>query len=92
MEHDKDTDEELWKLAIKRAQFKRHLMSYLIVNGFLWAIWFSTKPDGGFSSIWPIWPTLGWGLGLFINHREAYADTSNLAQNEFEKLKKEREK
>lgn len=27
-------DEHLWKLAMKRANFKRHLYSYIIVNGF----------------------------------------------------------
>ncbi|HAX47842.1 MAG TPA: hypothetical protein DCX92_02540, partial [Bacteroidetes bacterium] len=29
-------DERLWKLAKKRAEFKKHLLTYFIVNIFLW--------------------------------------------------------
>ena len=33
-------DRMLWEIAGKRASFKGHLLSYILVNGFLWAIWY----------------------------------------------------
>ena len=43
--------------------FAVHLRVYLIVNAFLIAIWALT----GGSDFWPIWPILGWGLGLALH-------------------------
>ncbi len=84
-------DEHLWKLAMKRASFKKHLFTYLIVNGFLWALWYFSKaeqsgnvPGGMFP--WPIWTTLGWGIGVFFNYRDAYSDTTSNAEREYQKL------
>ena len=34
-------DPALWELAQKRASFKTHAMSYIIVNLFLWGICFN---------------------------------------------------
>jgi uncharacterized protein DUF1707/2TM domain-containing protein len=47
--------------ARARAAFQRHLFSYLWVNGLLVVIWALTNFGGYF---WPIWPMLGWGIGL----------------------------
>ena len=33
-----ERDKQLWRIAKKRAGFKKHLASYIIVNGFLWAM------------------------------------------------------
>jgi hypothetical protein len=42
---------------------------------------------------WPIWPMLGWGLGLAFQYFNAYgADKETLADREFEKLKRNAEK
>ena len=85
-------DPELWKMAQKRAAFRRHLNSYLVVNGFLWLLWFLT--DGHyFNDVpWPVWPTVGWGIGLAFNYFDAYqGDKSNLAEQEYEKLKREKQ-
>jgi hypothetical protein len=41
--------------------FKAHATSYLLVMALLVAIWLLTTPGGYF---WPIWPALGWGIGL----------------------------
>ncbi len=84
-------DQHLWKLAMKRANFKRHLYSYIIVNGFLWALWFmSNKEHTGdnttFVFPWPIWTTLGWGIGVFFNYRDAYNDTTSASEKEYQKL------
>lgn len=88
MENEKD--ENLWRTALKRAAFKRHLYTYLIINAFLWSLWIiSTKEQNteGFSAPWPIWPTLGWGIGVFFNYRDAYNDVTRLAEKEYKKLK-----
>jgi len=44
----------------RKAEFRQHLTSYLIVNAFLVLLWAVTS-RGYF---WPIWPMLGWGVGL----------------------------
>jgi hypothetical protein len=41
--------------------FRSHAASYFLVMTFLVTIWLLTTPGGYF---WPIWPMLGWGLGL----------------------------
>lgn len=44
----------------RKEQFRQHLTSYLIVNGMLVVIW----AIAGRGYFWPIWPILGWGVGL----------------------------
>lgn len=57
--------QEAYKRAKQRVEakmgFYSHLTSYVIVNGFLIAIYMFTTP-GGYP--WFIWPMLGWGIGL----------------------------
>jgi len=43
--------------------FKTHLTLYLLVNLFLIGIWGAS--GGGY--FWPIWPLLGWGIGLAVH-------------------------
>jgi hypothetical protein len=82
-------DKELWKMAKKRAGFQRHLMAYLIVNAFLWALWAIGGADGERGHPWPMWCTIGWGLGVIFYYFSAYGgDADILAQREYERLKK----
>jgi hypothetical protein len=57
-------EEALRQRALKslkaKRDFKVHITSYLVVNGFLVALWAVT----GRGYFWPIWPMLGWGIGL----------------------------
>jgi hypothetical protein len=79
-----EKDEQLWQQAKSRADFKTHLATYLIVNGMLWLAWLVT---GGINSYpWPIWPTLGWGIGVLLNYLSVYKFT-NTVEREYEKLK-----
>ncbi len=90
-------DPVLWELAQKRAGFKKHAVTYIIVNAFLWAVWFFSSSHyhnldmdeinwGHFP--WPIWTTLGWGIGLAFHFAGAYVfPKSNSVENEYEKLK-----
>jgi multidrug transporter EmrE-like cation transporter len=86
-------DEHLWRIAKKRAQFKKHLASYIIINGFLWAVWFFTdgitEMNDEFNGVpWPIWTTLGWGIGLAFSYYNAYMDNrENDTMREYQKLK-----
>ena len=87
-------DEELWKLANKRARFQRSLATYFVMNAFFWAIWYLTAGRYGNNKDfpWPIWAMLGWGIGLVFQYMEAYgAGKQTLVNKEYEKLKKEQE-
>jgi 2TM domain len=82
-------DPQLWEIAKRRASFKYHLGTYVVVNGFLWAIWLLTDNDraGDGRYPWPIWSTLGWGIGLFFHFLGAYVyPKENSAEKEYEKL------
>ncbi len=61
---DADTRREA---AIKRLEAKRgfkvHAAIYVIVNLLLVAVW----AFSGHDYFWPIWPILGWGVGLAIH-------------------------
>lgn len=87
-------DDRLWRIARKRANFKKSLYSYLVINAFLWGIWWFTGGSKvGFSHYpWPIWVMLGWGVGLGFQYFEAYTGSKeDMAIEEFKKLKKEEE-
>lgn len=57
----------LRKKAEKRLEEKRglqaHALAYVLVNTFLVIVWYVT--GGGF--FWPVFPILGWGIGLAFN-------------------------
>lgn len=82
-------DKELWEIAQKRASFKTHLMTYLLVNIFLWIIWAingAERYDGVIP--WPLWASLGWGIGIVSHYLGAYVyPKSNSVEREYEKLK-----
>lgn len=92
METTSQRDERLWRIAKARANFKSHLIVYLVVNAFLWAIWFFSN-GGHHGTPWPVWPAMGWGLGLafqYFNafHRDPFGD----AVREYERLQAEQER
>ena len=45
-----------------REDFRIHLLIYVLVNAFLWLIWFTTDQAGGVP--WPAFASIGWGIGL----------------------------
>lgn len=47
----------------RRASVRAILTPYLAVNLFLVVIW----AISGFGYFWPIWPILGWGLGVVLS-------------------------
>lgn len=64
---------ELRKLAVSRLRKKRdlqaHALAYLLVNLVINAIWLLT----GSGFYWPIFPLLGWGIGLAFHAWDVYA-------------------
>jgi 2TM domain len=46
-----------------RREFYQHITAYVIVNAGLIVIWALTS--GGY--FWPVWPLLGWGIGLVFH-------------------------
>ena len=86
MNNEQTKDEALWGLARRRAAFKRSLITYIVVNIFLVAVWYFTS--GSESYFWPIWPVLGWGLGVAMQYAGAYHGNKIFtAEAEYEKLK-----
>ena len=90
-----DRDPVLWEIARMRASFKSHLFSYVVVNAALWAIWFTTKGYrwdnvDQFHTPWPVWPMIGWGIGLAFHFLRAYVyPYTNSVEHEYQKLQKE---
>lgn len=46
--------------VLQREEFRGHLRSFVLVNLLLIAIWAAT----GAGYFWPVWPLLGWGIGI----------------------------
>ena len=70
----------------KKRDFKTHLLMYVSVNAMLVAIWAITSDGGMF---WPIFPILGWGIGVVANAWEVYGRkpiTEEEIQREAERL------
>jgi 2TM domain len=68
------TEEELREQAIarlkKKRDFRTHIFIYCLVNAFLVGIWAVTSDADGF--FWPIFPILGWGIGVGANAWDVY--------------------
>jgi hypothetical protein len=53
----------------KRRDFHGHLLVYALVNAFLVVIWVVIGPHGFF---WPVFPIVGWGIGVVMNAWDVY--------------------
>ncbi len=84
-------DPVLWEIAQRRVSFRTHFLVYIVMNGFFWAIWFFSGRHTGHNGLpWAIWPTIGWGIGLFFHFIGAYvAPRSNSVEEEYDKLKRD---
>ena len=67
-------DTELRERALtqlrKKHEFHAHVAAYILVNTMLVAIYLLTDPGGFF---WPMFPILGWGIGLFFHGWDVYS-------------------
>lgn len=87
-------DDRLWRIARKRADFRKSFYSYIAVNLFLWLLWWGTEGyKTGFNKYpWAAWVTLGWGFAIAIQYYDAYHSShKDLAEEEFQKLKRKQQ-
>ena len=82
------TDEEIRNKATQKVRVKMsffiHLTVYLLVNAFLWIIWLVTS-GGPTASMWPLFPTIGWGIAIVIHGITTFAFHSDWEDREVEK-------
>lgn len=79
---------QLWFIAKRRAAFKVSACIYVTVNCMLVATWYFTSGFGSY--FWPIWPMLGWGIGVISQYFHAYHGNQLFSvQKEYEKLKQQ---
>jgi len=71
--------------AIKRIREKRafsvHFGIYLAVNAFLVVIWAFTS-RGYF---WPIWPMLGWGIGVVAHALTVFTGGMSISEDRIQR-------
>ena len=53
-----------------KGEFKVHLLAYVLVNAFLVVIW----AVSGANFFWPVFPILGWGIGLVFHAWDVYGN------------------
>jgi uncharacterized membrane protein len=68
-EHEQTLRDQALDRIKKKREFGAHLVAYLLFNGFLVVIWAVT----GAHFFWPVFPILGWGIGLVFHAMDAYA-------------------
>jgi len=85
-------DDELWRQAKHRTNFKIHFTVYFLVNILFWLVWsFSKDVLGDVFTIWPIYATAGWGTIVIFHYLSVYKWNKKYVQKEYEKLKKQSE-
>jgi hypothetical protein len=79
-------DEELWKIAKRRAAFKRNFAIYFFANLVCVVTWYLSGGIGSY--FWPVWPMFGWGIGIAFQYAAAYHHNSLFtAEDEYKRLK-----
>ena len=72
MEASLPTEQELRDRAVanlrKKRDFRTHVFAYVVINALLVGIWAFT----GAGFFWPIFPILGWGIGVAFNAWDVY--------------------
>lgn len=82
------SDEKLYQEAEARIGFKRHLSFYIAMNILVWAVWYFTSGmKGHYAGFWPVWTTLGWGIGIAAHYIGVYVKSDSAVEREFQKLK-----
>ena len=56
----------------KRRDFAAHLFAYVVVNLVVWGLWLVIGLSSHSWWPWPVFVTLGWGIGLAFNAWDVY--------------------
>jgi len=79
-------DDDLRARAVARVKaredFRTHLLVYALVNALLVVIWYMNGADT--TSFWPIYPLLGWGIGLVAHWYTVYGTNDLRREAEIE--------
>jgi len=70
----------------KKSDFRNHVLAYLVVNAAIVVIWAMT----GSGFFWPVFPILGWGIGVIFHARDVYGGqeiTEDDIRREMERLR-----
>lgn len=77
--------EEQRQRAIRRIQAKRafwvHFTVYLAVNALLVLIWAVTSAE----YFWPVWPILGWGIGVAAQAASVYFRPAEISEAQIDR-------
>ncbi len=77
--------EEQRQRAIRRIHAKRefwaHFAVYLAVNALLVLIWALTSA----TYFWPVWPMLGWGIGVAAHAVRVYVRPSEVSEAQIDR-------
>ena len=77
--------EEQRQRAIRRIRAKRgfrvHFAVYLAVNALLVLIWAMTPT----TYFWPVWPMLGWGIGVVAHAVSVYVGPSEISEAQIDR-------
>lgn len=78
------TDEQRQR-AIRRIRakqaFRIHLAVYVAVNALLVLIWAMTSA----TNFWPVWPILGWGIGVVAHGVSVYLGPSEISEAQIDR-------
>lgn len=64
--------EQALRRVKKRRDLHTHAFAYVVVNMLLWGVWAVIGATSHSWFPWPLWVTLGWGLGLVFNAWDVY--------------------
>src|SRR4051812_44397921 len=84
-------ESELRDRAERRLEAKRglgaHALAYILVNGALVVVWLMI----GSGFFWPVFPILGWGIGLAFNAWDVYAPapSEDRIREEMERIRRQ---
>ncbi|WKN45650.1 2TM domain-containing protein [Tunicatimonas pelagia] len=61
-------EQQIYERARRRVAFRIHLIAYVIGVLINWVVWVVYPTP----HIWPIWPTLGWSIGIASHYLGVY--------------------
>lgn len=67
-----DVHAEALRRLEKKRGFRLHLSVYVAVNALLWLAWGVVFAVSGFWFPWPVFPLVGWGIGVSLHAWDAY--------------------
>ncbi len=76
-----DTHDDAIKRIKRKRQFQQQVFVYLVLNVFLWVIW--AVSGTGFP--WPIFVTVGWGIGIVMQGWYVYRGAAPITEAEIQR-------